>query len=276
MFTKIKDWLFTFLELQLLICLLSLPVLIHWGLGMSSMLIIANLLFTPILAAFLWCSCLIATCSLLHIPCLWLVKILEKLAALWHYFLAFSQPNWLIGFSDQMLIPSIVLGLCLLFFYTFFYPKKTTSLCILLFCSCLLFALRCYLQKDCFYKMNDYSLYVLRNNGKTYLIDNGALCAKRNPYSWIDFTILPDLVKTQGITTAKTLVLCKPGKNLPKAAQQLVKQTMIKNIIATQKNHCYEQIKDIFIGTDIVVHPLEPAQPSSNDLSDALKNPFYI
>ncbi len=256
MLKKISNWLTSFLELQLIISLLSLPVLIHWGLAISYMLPLANLIFTPLLALFLWCSCLFTLCAITHIPCSWLAIFLDRIAQIWHYLLSFSQPSWLIGFSHSMIWLALPMATCIVIVYTFFYPNKKTSLLILISCSIFLFTTRWALQKNCFYKINNLAMYALQLNNKTFLIDNGALCSKQNFHSWIDYTILPELIKTDGITTIDTLILYKPNKKLVKIAQQFAQQTMVKTILVTTKQGCYYSMKEAFKNSPIKIIPI--------------------
>lgn len=256
MFKKVSSWLASFLELQLIISLLSLPVLIHWGLGVSCMLPLANIIFTPLLALFLWCSCIFAICTTIHIPCQWLVIILDILAHIWHYLLSFAQPSWLIGFHHQMLWLATMIALFLIFIYTFFYPNKKQSLILLISCCCLILAIKWMSQKNCFFKVKNLPLYVLQLNNKTFLIDNGALCSKQNFYSWIDYTILPALIKTGGITTIDTLVLYKPSKKLIPVVKQFAQQAMIKTILVTTKHGSYYELKEALTDSSIKIVPI--------------------
>lgn len=256
MLKKVKIWLISFLELQLIISLLSLPILIHWGLAISYMLPLANLIFTPLLALFLWCSCLFTLCAITNIPCSWLTIILDQIAYFWHYLLSFSQPSWLIGFNHNMILLALPMAISIVIIYTFFYPSKKTSLLILISCCISLFTARWMLQKNCLYKINNSALYVLRIKNKTFLIDNGTLCSKQNFYSWIDYTILPELIKTGGITTIDTLILYKPNKKLVKAVQQFAQQTLVKTIIVTTKQGCYYNMKEAFKNSSIKIIPI--------------------
>ena len=257
MIQKINKWLASFLELQLIISLLSLPILIHWGLAVSYMIPLANLIFAPLLALFLWCSCLFALFAIAHIPCSWLVVLLDWLANVWHYFLSFATPCWLIGFQHRMIWIAIFCASCVFFVYSFFYPRKKISLIFLIFCCVFLFSIRWItIQKNCFYSVNNMPLHVLRVNNKIYLLDSGALCSKQNFYSWIDYTILPELIKSGGITIIDTLVLYKPNKKLVKIVQQFAKQTMIKTILVNDKFGCYDEIKQAFAGTTIKIIPM--------------------
>ena len=96
----------------------------------------------------------------------------------------------------------------------------------------------------------------MRLQNKTYLIDNGALCSKQNFYSWIDYTILPELIKTGGITSIDTLVLYKPNKKLIKVVQQFAQQTMIKTILVTTKYGSFYAMKEAFHGSSVKIIPL--------------------
>lgn len=98
---------------------------------------------------------------------------------------------------------------------------------------------------------------VLKINNKVYLLDNGGLCSKHNFYSWIDYTILPTLIKTTGITTIDVLVLYKPSKKLPQVVQQFAQQTNIKTIYAARKQNCFEQIFKALCHTNIQIHPIK-------------------
>lgn len=264
MLKKINNWLISFLELQLIISLISLPILIHWGIAISYMVPLANLIFTPLLALFLWCSCIFALCSIIHIPCTWFVTILDYLAYIWHYLLSFAQPEWLIGFSYQMIWLAIIIALCLLFFYTFFYPSKYISLCILTTCFLFLFTTRWISQTNGVYKINNLKMYAMRINNKVYLIDYGSLCSKQNFYSWIDYTILPELIKTAGITQIDILILYKPNKKLPQIAQQFAQQTSVKTILVTTKFNCYDEVKKILEQSSVKVLPIYYKRSATN------------
>lgn len=259
MIKKITNWLSSFLELQLIISLLSLPALIHWGIAISCMLPIANMIFSPLLALFLWCSCLLALCSIVGIPCSWLTTILDWLAIFWHYLLSFAQPSWLIGFQHHMLFIAIPVGAITIFVYTFFYPTKKMSLLFLICCTGILFSMRWItLRKNCFYRVKDLEMHVFSINNKTFLLDSGALCSKQNFYSWIDYTIIPELIKTGGITTIDTLFLYKPSKNLVKVVQQFCQQTLVKHVLVTTKNQCYHDMKIALKDSGITVSPIKP------------------
>ncbi|HSW76091.1 MAG TPA: hypothetical protein VLG50_03560, partial [Candidatus Saccharimonadales bacterium] len=212
---------------------MSLPLLTHWGLPVSYMSPLANLIFTPLLIVFLWVSCLFSICALMHLPCSWFVYLLDKITSLWHYLLSFARPQWLIGFGYQTLWISLFFCFLVFILYTYVKPTTKQAVCTLLIFWLFLIGARYSMQKNILQKIGDLPLCALRINGKVYLIDDGALCSKQNFYNHIDYTILPELIKSTGITSIDTLVLCKPSKRLAKIAHQFATQTNVLTIMVT-------------------------------------------
>lgn len=252
----IIGYLANFLELQLVITLMSLPILIAWGLPISYMSPLSNLIFTPLLILFLWIACIFAICALAGIPCSIFATILDQLTRLWMWLLSFSKPCWLLGFSKSTHAYSIVICFLIIALYT--YKKPTTKKAIMMLlalCSIMLIA-RWHFMKNVYQNLNGMPMIAIRLNNKNYVIDHGALCLKQNFYNHIDYTIIPSLIKQTGITTIDTLVLCKPSKRLAKIALQFCKQMNVKKIIATTKCDCYKTLCIAYKNSDVQILPL--------------------
>jgi hypothetical protein len=84
--------------LQLAISYVYIPILIYWGIPISFMGIVGNLIFAPWLIIFLFISTLLFVTQLMHIPNLWLAQLLDLLCAWWLKLLTMGSPTWLIGF----------------------------------------------------------------------------------------------------------------------------------------------------------------------------------
>ena len=250
-------WLYGFLELQLVISLMSLPVLTYWGLPISYMSPISNMIFTPLLILFLWVSCLFSVSAIIGLPCSWLTWALEKTTDLWHHLLSFGSPNYLIGFSFQTWWISVAFCIMVYFLYTYIKPNAKQAVGVLFVFWFLLIISRELMQpKGLCKKIGNKEMTVLHINKKTYLIDYGALCEKQNFYTNIDYSILPSIIKATGITRIDTLVLCKPSASLAKAAYQFAIQTNVKTIIVTTKSNCFKKAKEAFEGTSIEIIPM--------------------
>lgn len=253
---KITNYLASFLELQLVITLMSLPILIAWGLPISYMSPLSNLIFTPLLILFLWIACLFAICALLHIPCSIFATSLNKLTYLWMWLLSFSKPTWLLGFYYPIIWLAIIICLCIILLYTYRKPNTNQALSILILFCCLLMITRWFMIKNMCQKIGNLPMIAIRLNKKNYLIDYGALCSKQNFYNTIDYTIMPQLIKDTGMTNIDTLVLCKPSKRLAKVAMQFCTQTNVKTIIATTKDNCFKTLCIAYKNSNVQVLPL--------------------
>lgn len=252
-----QNYILSFLELQLVISLMSLPILIAWGIPVSIMSLVANFIFTPLLILFLWVSSLATICIITKIPCTFFEIILNKLTEFWLYLLSFSKPSWLIGFPIKMIFVSIIIFIAVVIWYVLVRPsqKKTvlflTACWLFLICIQFLAARRVNLQQ-----IADLPLWIFKIADKTYLIDNGALCTRKNMYTNLDYTILPQLVYHTGLTKIDTIIFHKPSTQMVKIAQQCSKQFNCKNFIVTQQAQSYQKMYDYFKDTKITVSPL--------------------
>lgn len=95
---KTKAYLSNFLQAQLIVTIAAIPILVNWGLSISLMTFIGNLLFSPILTIFLMLSSLVFFTQLLHLPNAWLVAIMDWFTQTWAHILAYGCPSWLIEF----------------------------------------------------------------------------------------------------------------------------------------------------------------------------------
>ncbi len=101
---KIKNYLLNFIQSQLIVSLVAVPILVNWGLSFSVMTFVGNLLFAPILTLFLMLSTLVFFTQLFHIPNHWLIVILDQFAQQWDRVLACGSASWLIEFCRPPLV----------------------------------------------------------------------------------------------------------------------------------------------------------------------------
>jgi len=251
------NYCISFFELQFVISLMSLPILISWGIPISIMSPLANFIFTPLLILFLWCSCLTTVCILTHIPSSFFESILQKITTLWLYLLSFSKPEWLLGFPTKMLTISIIICIFIFLLYTYLKPKALHSMIILCTIWCMLIAIRpYYTQISGVQKIGELPLWITRIHNKTYLIDHGALCNRKNLFNNLDYTVLPELIRQTGHPTIDTLILCKPSSKIVKVAQQCTTQLNLDTILVTPNANCFKKLQAAFQKTDINVIPL--------------------
>ena len=112
---KFKRYILNFTQTQLIVTLASIPILVGWGLQISLMSFIGNLIFTPILTIFLILSSIIFFTELLGLPNSFVIKILEITTNFWENALNLGKKEWLIGFCHPTTL--ILFLLPILIFY---------------------------------------------------------------------------------------------------------------------------------------------------------------
>ncbi|MBI2344583.1 hypothetical protein HYV10_00735 [Candidatus Dependentiae bacterium] len=253
----IQNYLLSFLELQFVISLMSLPILIIWGIPISLMSPLANFIFTPLMILFLWISCLASICIIIKIPCYFFEIILNKLTIIWLYLLSFSHPTWLIGFPIKTIYISVIICLSIICWYLF--TTKNPKLTFLFLSLCwltIILTQHLLTSKNQLKQIGSLPLWTFNAANKTYLIDNGALCTRKNIFTHLDYTILPELIYHTGFTTIDAIIFYKPSTQITKIAEQCITQLNCKTFIVTQKGHCYQNMQKYFLNKNIVILPL--------------------
>ncbi len=227
---KIKNYLTHFVLAHLLITLVSLPILICWGIPLSKLSIIGNFLFTPILTIFLVLSSIIFFTELFYIPNLFLIKSLETLTSFWQKLLVSGNKSWLTGFTKQNSI--ILLSIPAFLFLVFTCKKinsinkKIISMSILLILYTGYFSYQSwknYPQKQTLFSFKNKLKITKKINGKLNIQDHGFFNKKRSIRKFIDFELKSYLLKNFGTIKIKNLSVLNPGINSFKAAQEFCK-----------------------------------------------------
>lgn len=203
-----------FIQLQLFITLVSLPILIAWGLPISIMSIVGNLIFSPFLTIFLLISSLVFFFEILHIPNGFLIYLLELCVHLWSWFLSWGSSQWLIGFAKPSLwVLSCILGAA----FFILHCKKISKAPLRIACFvALLIMVIVFLkwnssdgliihQIPC----NNGFVTVIKTRSHLMLIDPGVM-ARRVSNNWVEYTLVKELIEKFGATKIDTLILTRP------------------------------------------------------------------
>src|SRR5262245_46384432 len=94
---QLMAYIVRFIHVQLFITLISLPILIAWGMPISLLTFAGNLLLSPVLTVFLLLASLIFFCHMLFIPCGILIKLLEQVTSWWLHAMMVGNNSWLIA-----------------------------------------------------------------------------------------------------------------------------------------------------------------------------------
>jgi len=222
------------IQLQLYLTLISGPILVYWGLPVSIASPLGNILFHPLLTAFLFLSSLIFFCQILHIPHGIFVFALQKTSRSFHYLLAFGSQQWLVGFAKPPIWTLVALPIATALIFC---CKKTRtpyrSIGCLLALSILFGAYLKYTSKQepvTSIACNNGHVHILYTDKQTVLIDPGVLGARISSASWVEFTLVPTMIKMTGQTTIEHLVLLQPSQLTFDAIRALCNACRVKRI----------------------------------------------
>jgi hypothetical protein len=254
--TRIKNYLKGFLFAQLIVTLISLPILINWGLPISLMSLVGNFIFSPFITVFLILSSIIFFAECLKIPTLFLPNLLNKLTNVLDFILKQGSKNWLIGFQLPknifllVLIP-IIGGIIMTSKKITTLKIKTALLITFLFTAILL--LKIPTSTNNIINIEN-KLEITKNPNKTITIkDQGYLNKKESVDSFIAFEVAPFLTKKFGNITIQELEIKKTRSRSLKAVIELNKLFKIKcvkiNLNKAQLNRygwkCFYALKSI-------------------------------
>jgi len=213
-----------FLELQLLISIVMLPILIAWGLPISIMTIAGNLFFAQFLTIFIFLSAILFVCDLSGFSNVWITGIMNWFAAWWHYFLSLGSPLWLIGFSSFMFPITCIIACMASIPYCLSIKSQTTRLYILMVLTAVIPMLHYCLQPtivETIVVQGCQKMRLIKHNNKIYAFDYGALGARPNSQSWIEYTLTQELIKTMGCRHIDLLVVCSSNSRTPDAVKAM-------------------------------------------------------
>ncbi|MBD3231675.1 hypothetical protein GF322_03355 [Candidatus Dependentiae bacterium] len=217
-FYKILFFLSKFVQIQLFIIIISLPILIAWGLPISKLSLLGNLIFLPFLTMFLILSSLLFFTQILNIPNDRLIYCFEKLVQLWQYFLNLSFDSWLFGFSEPnflflILIPLVVLIILSNDYLNRFAYRRIVAFISLIFFINFYFFYNDFCSKNITLCSGKNKLLISRNpEGNIFLYDFNFLKSKRGLGNFLEYELKPYILKNFGRIKIQDLIFVKPNK----------------------------------------------------------------
>lgn len=234
--TKLTHWILRSLQLQLFISLMSLPIIINWGLPISLLSPVGNLLFTPFVTIFLLLASLIFFCELFFIPNGLFINALELLYMCWLSVMKYIPFNPLVGFPkpNALLLLSIPFATISLLTIPSIRSMHRSIICMVALFILFYFYVNCIQHPnkmistlDC----NRGQVTILYDHGTLVLIDPGVIGQTKSAYSWLSYTLLPYVTSTTGKTTIDYLILLQPTKTILTALCDLLPEAQITTII---------------------------------------------
>ena len=189
-------------QLQLFLSLISFPLLAVWGLPISTMSVLGNLFFTPCVILFVAISTVIFFTELVHVPNDIFILFLEYVTEGWYYCLSWGKKSWVIGIPEDMIFFTFILALCgLLVMCHKRWGQLLESTCLL----SLLYG-SFFIVWYCMTPVSGTSslakgkseLCLTSDYGRTLLYDNDYLRRIQSSESWVEYTLIPLLIKKTG------------------------------------------------------------------------------
>jgi len=234
--TIFLNWLLNALKLQLFLNIISLVILIHWGLPVSILSPIGNLVFAPFLIIFLTLSSLVFFTELLYISNAWIANILESFTNCWIKLLSLGNDNWKIYLAQPPFYISILLIMLSILAVK---HKKiqhviTRIICLILIFIFLIMYNKMNIPNKSFevLKYRNAKLYVISNNSKITLQDKGLL--EKANWQWIQYDLITHLIKKFGHCNVEKLVVKNINKQNEKSIKLISKKCNIKDIKETR------------------------------------------
>lgn len=207
----LSSMLLTFLHTQLFITLISLPLLLSWGLPISIATIVGNLLFAPVLSATLLLGSLIFFGELVSLPTSFLTTILEWITHAWFNILNQGSPSWLYSAPQPspaalllILTATLLIIHCRALKNRLFNSGALLTLLIIIGLSLTSFREKGVSKITCFTK----ELILIRSEPSA-LIDTGAF-GQRGAPQLVATTLIPTL-RRQGLSQLEALICLKPS-----------------------------------------------------------------
>lgn len=243
----LKNQVLRFITVQLVLILCSFPILVWWGLPISLLSIIGNLIFTPFLMIFLFISSLILFTEMCAIPNMLLIKLLEKISLCWkwglnvieYYPVLFScyKPSLLLLISIPCMVLIIIHNQC-----TARLERSALLLTILLACIIIFLKISIHYQTNfapIMHKQDTIPLYKVNN--QLIMIDPGILGKHANVHNWVRYTFSSELHKLYGTDQIEYLIVLKLNQRTLEALLILTSVIQIKNIYLPAWKHKMHQ-----------------------------------
>lgn len=224
-----------FMHVQLFITLISMPILLCWGMPLSLLSFAGNFFFGPILTAFLLLSSLIFFLELLMLPNGLLIYILEKLTHIWMTIMHLPSCQSLVALPKPPLaIAFILAGIAVLILHckkidTHLKGIAAYSIMLLISGIFLIFITHWSVPVQ---TLNCHSgqVTLVYHQKQLLLIDTGVIGQRISAPNWCEYTLMPHLAKEYGATKIDCLIALQPNGILFDALTHLLDKIEIKKI----------------------------------------------
>ncbi|MCB9493007.1 MAG: hypothetical protein H6679_01910 [Epsilonproteobacteria bacterium] len=233
---RILSYLTSFCQAQLVVLVISLPILISWGLGISVMSMFGNLCGVPLLTLFLLLSSLLFFSELLGLPNGFLVSLLEKHTQLCDWLICSGKKEWLFFCPQPPSFVLLALLVCSCITLCWLHGKSMhmrLQVMLALVCTILLCAYSyqaIFMPVPVQYSLDEKLFLIKDERGKTYLVDDGFFNRKKSADKTVEFELKQFLAKKLGSVCIDCLYVLRPTMSSFKAAHAIAQRCQLKAV----------------------------------------------
>lgn len=231
---KIYHFCCNFLVVQLFINLIAWPLFLGWGIPITPLSILGNIIFSPFLTAFLILSSLITICNLCFLPDFFILYLLELLTQFWLYLAQLPMPNCMITCIEPPFIVALCapLGATYIMIHRYFSTdeRKIIGLSTLYTVLMFLFSLQ-HVPESIAVPYGNNNVIITYHDKKLTMTDPGFTRRTSSIQQWINYTLLPIIGNTFGQQTIDTLIVQRKNPSAIACAQILRKQNIVTSVV---------------------------------------------
>jgi len=236
--SKIKFWLLKSFRFQLFLSLISLPILIHWGMSISLLTVVGNMIFTPVLVLFIFLSSLIFFTEIFCIPNSIIIYFFEKINLIWLKAIKLGSYKWMVAFIQVSPFFLLVIPIAALVViqnkYLNSLKRSTIGFTIILIIFCFFMKMQSIPDSKEEICSKNSSIKIIHESGKIKLIDFGMFSRS---LTWPEFTLIPHLNKKFGHTKIELIILQKITKRSLECLKTMCKKTFVEKIQILENNY---------------------------------------
>jgi hypothetical protein len=238
-FIAMEAWFIKILFSQLFLTTFSLPLLLWWGLPISTLTIVGNIVFNPCIGLFLLLCTLLFFCELLSIPSSPIVWALEQVTDAWLWVVAQGSRHALIAVprpSAIVMIAIVVVAVWIM--YRFAHRQRSGIIAFALFLSAIYCGSRLMLPsyKTVAVPYGSKSLFLMGDYKRCFLFDTLGVLRSNQSRSWADFTLRPELVAQFGRVSCDALVIMQPTVARMRVADELAQRLHIPYLFIPEES----------------------------------------
>jgi len=218
-------WVLEAVRIQLVLSLCSIPILTSWGLPISIVAVVGNIVFMPFMMLFLCCSLILWVAVLCSLPAALPVYCLESVVRIWMYCLSKGSSGYVYAIPKQpvwLLIIFTIISLYLIGLYIHRYSLVRSILFLGFFLGTWITVIWIMHDQPAWVSVpcGSRAVYVISDStGKIMFLDkDGVLRNSPGMLSWAFYTLRTSLATEFGSLSCDEIVIIQPSYKRLKAA----------------------------------------------------------